>query len=118
ATHAGLPPRPSNWTPPSPDPAWPAWRRCRAAPDRNGPRFPRVGRPGGSDRRSVPSAHLQGRKTDEHEHHGDDPEAHDHARLRPTLELEMVMDRRHPEDALAGELEARDLRHQIGRAHV
>ena len=36
---------------------------------------------------------------------GDDPEAHDHLRLGPALELVVMMDRRHAEDALAGELE-------------
>ena len=35
----------------------------------------------------------------------DDPEAHDHARLRPALQFEVVVDRRHAEHALAGELE-------------
>ena len=47
---------------------------------------------------------------------GDDPEADDDGGLRPALLLEMVMQRRHAEDALAGELEGRDLhdhRHRL-----
>src|SRR5918993_681226 len=39
----------------------------------------------------------------------DDPEAQDDLRLRPRHELEMVVDRRHEEDALAERLEGEDL---------
>ena len=40
---------------------------------------------------------------------GDDPEADHDLGLAPALHLEVVMQRRHPEDALAGELERGDL---------
>src|ERR687898_1182630 len=39
----------------------------------------------------------------------DDPEAQDDLRLRPRLELEVMVDRRHQEDALAEHLEGEDL---------
>src|SRR5579884_1685454 len=43
-------------------------------------------------------------------HHADHPEAHRDLRLRPTEQLEMVVERRHLEDALAvGQLEVTDL---------
>src|SRR5512146_656210 len=51
------------------------------------------------------SPHLQGGQAHQHQDHGDDPETHDDAWLGPALELEMVMQRRHAEDALTGELE-------------
>jgi hypothetical protein len=41
--------------------------------------------------------------------HRDDPEAHDHLGLGPALELEVMMQRRHAEDAPAGELVGADL---------
>src|SRR4030088_2952371 len=41
----------------------------------------------------------------ERQHHRDDPEPDHDLRFGPAQLLEMVMDRRHPEDALAGELE-------------
>src|SRR5690554_7370850 len=50
------------------------------------------------------SAHLEGRQADQHQHHGDDPETHDDPRLRPPLELVVVVDRRHAEDAPPGQL--------------
>src|SRR6478735_5831166 len=43
------------------------------------------------------------------EHHGDDPEADDHGRFRPAFLLEMMVQRRHAEHALAGEAERGDL---------
>ena len=36
--------------------------------------------------------HLQGGEAKQHQHEGDDPEAHDDARLRPALLLIVVMD--------------------------
>src|SRR5436309_10314513 len=39
----------------------------------------------------------------------DDPEAHDDLRLRPALQLEVMMDRRHAEDPLAPQFERHDL---------
>src|SRR3569832_2022742 len=44
-------------------------------------------------------------ETDQLLQHGDDPEALDHARLGPALELVVVLQRRHAEDAFARELE-------------
>src|SRR5215831_4988105 len=63
------------------------------------------------------SAHLQRGEADQHQHDADDPEAHDHARLRPALQFEVVMDRRHAEHALAGHLEAGHLDHHRGGFH-
>ena len=61
------------------------------------------------------SAQLQRRETEQHEQHRDDPEAHDDLVLLPALQLVVVVDRRHPEDALAGELERRHLDHHRQR---
>src|SRR5271169_5575055 len=62
------------------------------------------------DRRPrLPSPDLQGGETGQHEHEADDPETHDDFGLRPSLELEMMMQRRHAKDASARELEGGDL---------
>src|SRR5213076_2532381 len=50
-------------------------------------------------------AELQRREREQRAHHRDDPEADDDLRLGPAEELEVVMDGRHAEDALAAELE-------------
>src|SRR5690606_41063935 len=55
------------------------------------------------------SPDLERGEAHEHEDERDDPEAHDDARLRPALELEVMMQRRHLEDALAGEAEGQHL---------
>src|SRR5262245_10331037 len=55
------------------------------------------------------SSQLQGRKAGERQHHGNDPEADHDLRLGPAELLIMVVDRRHLEHALAGELERNDL---------
>ena len=52
---------------------------------------------------------LQGGETNQGQDRGDDPEADDDGRLLPALLLEMMMQWRHGEDALARELEGRDL---------
>src|ERR1700733_6721622 len=52
---------------------------------------------------------FQGRQPRQRQHDRDDPEANDDLRLGPTELLEMMMDRRHLEDALAGELERHHL---------
>src|ERR1700728_2591228 len=52
---------------------------------------------------------LQGRQARERKHHRDDPETNDDLRLGPSELLEMMMDRRHLEHALAGELERNHL---------
>ena len=55
------------------------------------------------------SSQFQRGETEQDEQHRDDPEAHDDLVLLPALELVVVMDRRHPEHALAGQLERGDL---------
>src|SRR5579883_2232655 len=57
----------------------------------------------------IMSPQLQGRKADHRQDEGDDPETHDDLRLGPAELLEMMVDRRHAEDALAGHLERSDL---------
>src|SRR5665213_1985093 len=56
-----------------------------------------------------PSPQLQGGEANQREQHSDDPEANDDLRLGPPQRLEVVVDGRHLEDALAGELEGADL---------
>src|ERR1700704_5819776 len=51
------------------------------------------------------SPQLQGGEAGQRQHHRDDPEPDHDLRFGPALLLKMVMDRRHPEHALAGELE-------------
>lgn len=55
------------------------------------------------------SPQLQGSEAKQREANGNDPETDDHLAFRPALFLEMVMDRRHQEDAPAGALEPEDL---------
>ena len=55
------------------------------------------------------SSQLQSRKPDEHQHHRDDPEANDDLIFFPALEFVVVMQRRHSEYPLAGQLERRHL---------
>src|SRR5690606_16939556 len=55
------------------------------------------------------SAQLQGGKPDQRQDQRDDPEADDDLRLAPALFLEMVVDRGHQEDPLAGALEVEHL---------
>src|SRR5579885_718231 len=57
----------------------------------------------------IASPELQGGEAGDREDRGDDPEADDDGRFLPALLLEMMVQRRHAEDPLAGELEARDL---------
>src|ERR1700738_3571561 len=56
-----------------------------------------------------PSSQLQRGEAGERQHHRDDPEPDHDLRLGPAQLLEMVVDRRHPEDTLAGELERHHL---------
>src|ERR1700716_4471349 len=51
------------------------------------------------------SPQLQRGEAGERQHHRDDPEPDHDLRFGPALLFEMVMQRRHPEHALAGELE-------------
>src|SRR5271154_6040263 len=57
----------------------------------------------------IPSPQLERGEAGDREDRGDDPEADDDGRLLPALLLEVMVERRHAEDALARELEARDL---------
>src|SRR5918992_29188 len=52
---------------------------------------------------------LVQREPDRRAHGGDDPEAQDDLRLRPGLQLEVMVDRGHQEDPLAEGLEGEDL---------
>ncbi len=52
---------------------------------------------------------LERRQADQRQDDGDDPEPDDHLAFRPTELFEMVVDRRHQEHALAGQLEPGDL---------
>src|SRR3546814_10102617 len=52
---------------------------------------------------------LEGGEAGEGQDGGDDPEADDDGRLGPALLLEVVVQRRHADDALAGQLEGGDL---------
>src|SRR5450631_2528836 len=62
---------------------------------------------GEADARRSPQ--LQRGEAGQRQHHRDDPEPDHDLRLGPAQLLEMVVDRRHPEDALAGELERHHL---------
>src|SRR5665213_947327 len=55
------------------------------------------------------SPEFQRRQADERQQHGNDPEADHDLRLGPAERLEMMMNRCHAEDALAGQLERGDL---------
>src|SRR3954466_16107519 len=59
------------------------------------------------------SPQLQRRQAGQRQHHRDDPEPDHDLRLGPSLLLEMVMQRRHPEYAFSGQLE-RDHLHDDG----
>src|SRR4051812_4814200 len=64
------------------------------------------------------SPQLQRGQAGQRQHHRDDPEADHDLRLGPAELLEMMMDRRHLEDALTGQLEGRDLHdHRDGFEH-
>src|SRR5262249_32945474 len=52
---------------------------------------------------------FQRRQREQRKHQRDDPKSHDHLRLAPACQLKVVMDRRHPENALAAQLERADL---------
>src|SRR6266550_6814343 len=58
---------------------------------------------------ATPSPQFQRRQAEQRKDDGQDHEPRNHLRLAPSDQLEMVMDGRHLEDALAGELEGGDL---------
>ena len=76
----------------------------RAAEAEQGDRAPGEDRDRRHDQRS-----FSVDEADQRQHDGDDPEADHDLRLGPAQLLEMVVDRRHQEDALAGALEDGDL---------
>src|SRR5215467_10039529 len=55
------------------------------------------------------SSQFQRGESGKRQHHRDNPEADHDLRLGPAQLLEMMVDRRHPEEALAGKLEGSDL---------
>src|SRR5204863_551663 len=59
--------------------------------------------------RECPSPELKGAEARQRQHEADDPEADYDRRFGPAEMLEMVVDRGHQEDALAGALVDRDL---------
>src|SRR5688572_4136 len=67
--------------------------------------------------RARPSPELQRGERQQRERERDDPEPHDDLRLGPAVELVMVMERRHPEHAPPGELEAGHLQDHRARLH-
>src|SRR5581483_7140362 len=66
-------------------------------------------RSGGAQICGGASSDLEARQAEERQHHRDDPEADHDLRLGPAERLEVVVDRRHLEDAPAGQLEGDDL---------
>src|SRR5215216_5828086 len=66
---------------------------------------------------STPSPQLERCQAEQRKDDGQDQEARDDLRLAPTDQLEVMVDRRHLEHALAGELEGRDLDHDRRRLH-
>src|SRR4051794_40492382 len=62
------------------------------------------------------SSDLQGRQTDQRQDHRNDPKSNNDRRLGPALLLEMMVQRGHEEDPLAGALVPEDLnddRHRL-----
>src|SRR5688500_4566647 len=57
----------------------------------------------------TPSPQFQRRQAEERENHRQDQKSGDHFRLAPSDQLEVVVDRRHLEDALTRQLEGGDL---------
>ncbi len=106
-----------------PRPPWPRFRDCRPRRARRRRRPSAPARSRGRSRRGrrarrvlpakergrdhVTSPQLQGGEADQRQHDRDDPEADHDLALGPAELLEMVVDRRHQEHALAGELEGR-----------
>src|SRR6267142_2492557 len=96
-----------------------AWRdirkRAMATPLFDAPttttRLPaRRGGEGGLGRALIASLpELEGGQSEKRKDDGDDPEADHHLLLRPARELEVVMQRRHPEDPLATQPERSNL---------
>src|SRR5690606_38643879 len=110
ATLSGLSSQATTSAPPSTS------ARAVAVPEPPSPkratRFPSKERPG-----IMKSPQLQTGETDEGQDHGDDPEADHDLAFGPAELLEMMMDRRHQEDAAAGHLEEADLDDDRQRLH-
>src|SRR4029077_9342428 len=88
----------------------PAASRARtvASPERASPSTTKD-EPLKTARSIIHSPQLQRGETDHRQDGGNDPEAEDDGGFGPALLLEMVMQRRHPEDAPAGHLVGQDL---------
>src|SRR3990172_4750096 len=63
------------------------------------------------------SPYLEGADGQQRQDDRDDPETNDDLRLRPSLEFEVVVDRRHPEDPLPGGLVGEDLKNHRESLH-
>src|SRR5476651_1246642 len=97
----------------------PAANRARtvARPERASPRTTND-EPLRTARSIIRSPQLQGGEADHRQNGSDDPEAEHDGGLGPALLLEVMMQRRHAEDALAGELVGKDLHnHRHGLEH-
>src|SRR5690242_1250282 len=74
--------------------------------------------PSRMERSIIRSPQLQGGEAHHREDGGNDPEAEDDGRLGPALLLEVMVQRRHAENTLAGEAEGQDLDdHRDGLEH-
>ena len=114
------PPARRAWAASRPDAPRPNKARCLPAKEVRGVMVaPSVSRfEGGGWAAPPPSPQLQRRESDQGQDESDDPEADDDLRLGPPQLLEMMVDRRHPEHALAGHLERGDLDdHRHGFEH-
>src|SRR5690606_37794689 len=90
------------------------WARAAVSPDLPRPKTA-ILRPSKPGTGIMALSQLHGGEAGEGQHGRDDPEADHHRRLRPAHLLEVVVDRGHQEDALAGGLEVGDLDHHRGR---
>src|SRR5215472_12391858 len=96
--------------------AWPALRaRAAARPERARPNtatfLPSKPRTGIMAPLQALLSQLQGGEAQEGQHDGDDPEPDHDGGFGPAQTLKMVVDRRHAENALAGQPEGGDLHH-------
>ena len=67
------------------------------------------------------STNLQGRQSDQHEDHGNNPEAHNDARFRPAFQFKVVMQRRHVKYSPPGKFvgsHLQDHRHGLHHEHA
>src|SRR5579885_635832 len=96
----------------------PARSACAAASPVRASPSTATSRPSYAVTGTIRSPQLQGSEARDREDRGDDPEPDDDGGLLPALLLEMMVQRRHAEDALARELVARNLHdHGHGLQH-